>query len=63
MNPLCEMCEAEGRVTETQEVHHIESVKDAPDKRLVIQNTIALCRSHHRQLEAEAALRRRKHER
>ena len=34
------------------DVHHIESIEDAPSKRLDPHNLVGLCRSHHKLAEA-----------
>lgn len=47
--PLCQDCEAEGKVTEAVEVHHVEKIKHAPHRRLDQTNVLALCESCHAQ--------------
>jgi hypothetical protein len=32
-------------------MHHIEKIRDAPDKRLDIQNTMAVCHGCHEEVE------------
>lgn len=45
--PLCRVCLAQGRVTETTEVHHELPICDRPDLRLVRSNLQGLCKPHH----------------
>lgn len=51
MDPLCELCKREGKVTPVDEVHHIRPVADYPELRLVLENLVSLCKSHHRLVE------------
>lgn len=46
-NPLCVDCLDQGRVTPTEEVDHVVSIRQRPDLRLVWSNLRALCRTHH----------------
>ena len=52
-NPVCEMCAAEGRVTPTEEVHHIKPVESGRDeaemRRLAYDydNLQSLCKACH----------------
>lgn len=46
-HPLCEDCLRYGVYTPAQEVHHIEKVKDRPDRRLDPTNLMALCKACH----------------
>src|SRR5690348_11408340 len=50
-SPLCQRCQAEGKVTAATEVHHIVAIRDIPNggptKRLELQNLESLCHSHH----------------
>jgi len=47
---LCAVCREEGRYTyEGLEVHHIEKVREAPEKLLDDDNLICLCTLHHKQ--------------
>lgn len=50
-NPLCEVHDARGQVFPASQVHHIEKVRDAPEKRLSEDNTIAVCGACHRIVE------------
>ena len=48
-NYLCSICKEEGRYIYTNtEVHHIEKVKNAPNKLLDDYNLICLCIEHHK---------------
>ena len=47
-NPLCEDCEHEGRVTITEEVHHILDIDSRPDMAFDYDNLISLCIEHHK---------------
>lgn len=50
----CEITHAWMRCTgKCDEVHHIESVEDAPSRRLDWSNLVGLCRAHHRRATAE----------
>lgn len=49
--PLCELCLAAGKVEPTRSVHHIQKLKDAPERLLERVNVIALCYGCH--LEAD----------
>ena len=46
-HPLCSDCLEEGRMTVTEEVHHVVKLRDAPHLRLVETNCMALCKTHH----------------
>lgn len=47
---FCEVCQDTGHWTYTGlEVHHIDKIKDNPDRLLEDDNLICLCREHHRQ--------------
>ena len=46
-NPLCEWCESKGIIKSAEEIHHIVSIKEAPDKRLEIDNLQSLCKACH----------------
>ena len=46
-NPLCEWCEANGLVVAAQEIHHKIPIKEAPEKRLEMDNLESLCRACH----------------
>jgi 5-methylcytosine-specific restriction protein A len=47
MHPLCARCQANGRLTPSQHVHHISAVKDDPERSHDWDNLEALCRSCH----------------
>jgi 5-methylcytosine-specific restriction enzyme A len=49
--PLCPMCEAEGRAIPATEVHHVEPIAIAPNRRLDRSNLVALCNRHHNEVE------------
>ena len=42
-HPLCEDCEAAGRVVAAEMVHHIVPVVEAPELRLLFSNLRSLC--------------------
>lgn len=46
-NPLCVDCEGRGATTAATEVHHVEKVADAPDRRLDEMNVLGLCKACH----------------
>lgn len=58
LHPLCEMCEAEGRIIPAQEVHHKVALRDG-GARLDSDNLMAVCRSCHHKLTQEEIRRRR----
>jgi len=41
-----------GRYTATQHRHHIQKIKDAPDKRLDRNNVLSVCATHNNELDA-----------
>lgn len=49
--PLCVVHEARGIVRPAHHRHHIEKIRDAPDKRLDWDNTISVCKDCHKQIE------------
>ena len=52
-NYLCPLCLEEGRYTyDNLETHHIEKLRDAPDKLLDGYNLIPLCVEHHKLADA-----------
>lgn len=51
-NPLCQVCEAEGRTTPAVDVHHIQKVSDRPDLLLDWDNLLSVCRKCHKKLDA-----------
>lgn len=58
-NPICEMCAKEGRVTPTEEVHHIKPVEsgrdDAEMRKLAYDydNLQSLCKACHARVHAK----------
>jgi len=50
-HPLCEECKKQGIATESEEVHHIVPISEAPWLRLVRSNLMALCVPCHRRIE------------
>lgn len=50
INPLCEMCERDGRVTVAEIVHHIKTVRDRPDLVHDMDNLMSVCRPCHGKL-------------
>ena len=46
-HPLCQDCEAAGRLTPATEVHHVAKRADAPERAFDMDNLRALCRSCH----------------
>jgi 5-methylcytosine-specific restriction endonuclease McrA len=51
-NPLCVMCENEGKVHPAQELDHIEKHNGDPVRFYDIKNLQGLCRFHHRSVKA-----------
>lgn len=49
-NPLCEMCESEGKVTPALDVHHITPILQDINKAFDMDNLMSLCRCCHWQL-------------
>ena len=48
-NYLCSICKEEGRYNYKHiEVHHIDKLRDRPDRLLDNYNLVALCIEHHR---------------
>ena len=45
--PLCEDCEARGKVVPSVECHHVIAIKDDPTRRLDPSNVVALCGECH----------------
>ena len=58
--PLCENCLAAGRHMETEEIHHLVSPREAPDRILDPTNVRALCTACHSRETNEEIRRRRK---
>ena len=58
-NPLCEMCEAEGKVVSAHAIHHRKPIETANTKeemrRLAFDwnNLVSLCRYHHAKVHKE----------
>ena len=52
MNPLCQMCEDEGRIVAAKLVHHIKPVENHPELRLYADNLMSLCVMHHEVIHA-----------
>lgn len=58
-NPICEMCASEGRVTPTEEVHHVKPVESGRDeaemRRLAYDynNLQSLCKACHARVHAK----------
>lgn len=51
-NPLCEICEIEGRITLAEEVHHALSFVDVPENQMLAvaydyDNLISVCKKCH----------------
>ena len=51
-SPLCEVCEAEGRLTPAEEVHHIRPISDGGDIYLS-DNLMSICHSCHMKIHAK----------
>lgn len=47
--PLCADCEAEGKASVAEELHHLRKIKDVPQLRLDPDNVLPLCGFHHDQ--------------
>ena len=53
LNPLCEMCEKEGKATPAEDIHHIVSFTGAESPEKInalafdIDNLMSLCKRHH----------------
>ena len=46
-DPLCEVCRKRGVVKALDVVHHNQSIEDAPELRLAMDNLMSLCRDCH----------------
>ena len=51
-HPLCEKCLTHNILTPVEEVHHIQPVDEAPERRLDPDNLMSLCRSCHQGIHA-----------
>jgi 5-methylcytosine-specific restriction endonuclease McrA len=51
VDPLCEECERQGKVTPATEVHHIKPIATHPELRLDWDNLMSICRDCHDKLE------------
>ena len=54
-HPLCEACVMHSVIgaQSTADLHHIHSIADRPDLRMHRSNWLALCKTHHTQLESD----------
>lgn len=50
INPVCEVCSANGKTTMTQEVHHIVPFSIRPDLAYDIDNLMSVCIECHKEL-------------
>ncbi len=50
-DPLCEVCEREGRTTLAAQVHHVVKVRDEPGRAYDMANLMSVCRSCHARIE------------
>lgn len=46
-NPLCERCEAEGRLRDASQVHHKVDLAEAPELAYTLSNLESLCQECH----------------
>ncbi|WP_251868258.1 HNH endonuclease [Enterococcus malodoratus] len=49
-NHECQMCRAQGKYHQVNNVHHIKEVKLRPDLALDIDNLVCLCIDHHNEV-------------
>lgn len=49
--PLCQVCQAQGKVTAATEVHHLLPITLSPHLRLEPTNLLSVCRVCHEELE------------
>lgn len=49
-DPLCEECLKQGKIVPADVVHHIIPINERPNLRLVIENLISLCITHHEEI-------------
>ena len=54
--PLCEVCEAKGRVSPATSVHHIVPVYVDETRKLDETNLISVCRECHEELDSECGI-------
>lgn len=47
IDPWCDRCATEKRVTPAQEVHHKADIAERPDLALALENLESLCKAHH----------------
>lgn len=59
IDPLCEHCLSLGRTTAATEVHHMQSIADAPHLRLAMGNLLSVCSDCHAILEGRSAAKSR----
>ncbi len=51
---LCKLCLYEGRINGRDlSIHHIEPIRQNPDRKLDNDNLITLCREHHQLVESD----------
>jgi 5-methylcytosine-specific restriction protein A len=50
--PLCRHCKAADRLVVAEELHHVQSIKSCPERRLDPSNLIPLCHACHMREEA-----------
>ncbi len=53
-NPLCQLCESEGRTTVASEVHHKIPIRQRFDLRLTWSNLVSVCGPCHEILERQS---------
>jgi len=46
-HPLCQDCEAEGKLTAAVDVDHVQDRREHPDLAYDLDNLRSLCKSHH----------------
>ena len=47
INPLCQMCQEDGRYVKADIVHHIQTIEEHPELRLTLTNLLSVCNYHH----------------
>ena len=62
-NPLCELCELEGKTTQADEIHHIIPFEVNPDLAFDYDNLISVCVAHHKYLHSLLMRKRINHKR